>query len=79
MGDIETVKAGEKLTVTYPGATPRKVEVTVVAACDVKDRGQWYCATHDEFFANQFDKDTHISTGSHKLAWNCFEHGIEEP
>lgn len=35
------------------------------------NNGRWYCATHDEHFMNQFQKDGHISQGWHRLAWLC--------
>lgn len=41
--------------------------------------GHWYCVTHGEHFENQLQKDTHITQGSHQLAWICHEHGIEQP
>ncbi len=58
-------------------------EMTVGPKCD-KDKGRWYCITHDEGFTNQFMKDSHISKLSgpkkkHVLTWVCFEHGPEVP
>ena len=32
-----------------------------------------------DHFANQLQKDSHITEGSHQLAWICHEHGIEQP
>jgi hypothetical protein len=46
--------------------------------CD-QNNGRWYCATHRESFNNQFQKDIHIHSNKHRLAWMCFEHGIEVP
>lgn len=51
----------------------------VKPACSEKHGGYWYCVTHDETFANQFEKDCHIHTGTHTLAWVCYEHGVEVP
>lgn len=76
---IESAKTGETFKVTFPGANPRTVDITVGPPCDSKKGGQWYCATHNQFFVNQFDKDSHIHSGKHKLIWNCFEHGLEQP
>lgn len=76
---VVPVEIGEEVEVHYPGATPRIVKEKVQAPCSQKHNGHWYCLTHHEHFANQFDKDTHISTGTHKLAWICHEHGIEKP
>lgn len=49
----------------------------VFPPCDNSHNGRWYCITHDERFENQLQKDIHISSGKHKLAWVCFEHGLE--
>ncbi len=40
-------------------------------------KGNWYCITCDCGFTNQFNKDTHISQGTHLLVWICPEHGLE--
>lgn len=74
---LGVVVEGQKLTVsTFNG----KAEVTIKAACENKNDGQWYCSTHDEGFDNQLQKDFHISDGKpHVLAWNCRHHGVEAP
>lgn len=54
--------------------------VTIQPKCST-DRGFWFCVTHREQFANQFEKDSHIHGNSkHVLAWFCLEHGqLEVP
>ncbi len=76
---VEVVKVGEMVMVKYPSGIKN---VLVQTPCDNKTNGQWYCSTCREFFAHNFDKDTHLSEHprtTHKLAWNCYEHGIEQP
>ena len=51
----------------------------VQAPCESKNGGYWYCATHKETFLNQFEKDSHIHTGTHRLVWLCIAHGFEQP
>ncbi len=53
-------------------------EFTVKPSCG-GPAGRWYCATHDESFSHQFQKDSHIHYGKHKLAWMCILHGLEVP
>lgn len=48
-------------------------------ACESKSGGDWFCLTHNKGFANNIEKDDHISRGSHKMAWMCREHGPEVP
>jgi len=50
----------------------------VAASCGGQ-KGEWYCATHNQSFVNQFEKDCHISKGSHVLVWLCPAHGPEGP
>ena len=54
-------------------------EVHIVTDSCGSNGGQWYCITHLEPFANQLQKDTHISRGTHVLGWVCLEHGVETP
>lgn len=35
--------------------------------------GRWACLTHQVHFGNQMNKDGHIHTGKHTLAWWCPE------
>ncbi len=51
----------------------------VAPACADKNNGNWFCVTHEKWFDNQFQKDTHINRGKHKLAWVCRKHGLEKP
>jgi hypothetical protein len=54
--------------------------VMVKPECDgEKSSGRWICTTHNKMFENQFQKDTHIHTGTHRLAWFCHAHGVEVP
>lgn len=57
----------------------QKVVHVVKAPCANKNNGYWYCVTHKECFQNQLEKDCHIHTGKHVLAWLCREHGFEQP
>jgi len=68
---VKPVKVGELVEVTQ--------KELVGSACTDKDNGHWYCVTHGAHFVNQFEKDSHIRTGKHKLAWICHQHGIEAP
>jgi hypothetical protein len=54
-------------------------DMTVQPTCHDSNAGQWYCTTHDAGFANQIQKDIHIHTGRHTMAWICFSHGPEVP
>ena len=69
--EISTVRVGE--TVKLSNGT-----VTVFNACKL-DSGVWRCVTHAEILPSQLSKDSHISKGTHRLAWQCFEHGVEQP
>ena len=55
-----------------------KHEWVVQSKCEHND-GNWVCITHGEAFATQLQKDSHIDSGHHKLAWNCHRHGPEVP
>lgn len=72
---IAKVEAGEKVFFLSQGAND---VAPARPKCD-KNNGRWYCATHRKRFENQLQKDIHIDTGKHRLAWVCFEHGIEVP
>ncbi len=41
--------------------------------CEHND-GRWYCVTHKKLFLNQLEKDGHIHTGKHVMAWLCYSH-----
>jgi len=72
---VAKVEEGE--TIYYP-ENQRGGRTFARPKCDINS-GRWYCATHREGFDNQFQKDIHIHTNKHRLAWVCFEHGIEVP
>jgi len=74
---ITTVKTGQVATWQDGNGTVHGGPAQ--SACTAKTDGRWICATHKMFFENQMQKDSHISTGKHLLAWYCFEHGIETP
>lgn len=76
---VEAVKAGEEVTITYPRYKTRTEKMIVKPACTNRSGGQWYCVIHQEGFAHNFAKDTHIREGKHSLVWLCFEHGAEQP
>lgn len=78
-GTVEAVKSGEQVTITYRGYEDRTETVGVKPPCSNQRGGHWYCVTHQESFANNFDKDTHIREGKHRLVWLCHEHGAEQP
>jgi hypothetical protein len=78
-GIVEAVQAGEQVPITYRGSEDRTETVTVKVACPNQTGGHWYCVTHQEGFAHNFDKDTHIREGKHRLVWICHEHGAEQP
>lgn len=76
MGHITKATVGQTFKSLMPSGA--KNEYTLQAACENKTNGRWYCVTHDQTFLNQFEKDSHIHTGNHALAWICLEHGPEE-
>jgi hypothetical protein len=44
----------------------------VYASCGTNGHGSWTCVTHPEdVLENNFQKDSHISRGRHRLAWFC--------
>lgn len=76
---VTAVEVGETFTAeTMRGGEKQRVSYTVAESCGAND-GHWYCVTHDELFANQLAKDSHISRGTHRLAWACWTHGPEKP
>jgi len=47
-------------------------EGVIAPSCGQNDtRGQWACINHQIVFGSQFQKDGHIHTGEHTLAWRC--------
>lgn len=72
----EVVRFGREARDRLFGAGP--AQATVGPKCTTNN-GRWYCATHRESFNNQLQKDIHIHADKHRLAWMCFEHGIEVP
>lgn len=79
---LTSVAAGEKVRMYQMVDGDRElVEVTVAPyhPNGPDDEGHWYCVTHHMHFQNQLQKDLHIHDTSHKLAWICHEHGIEQP
>lgn len=74
----------ERITAVVAGeALPEKIvkdfpQDKVLSSCG-GTRGLWYCTTCTVSFINQFEKDTHIHSGTHKLAWVCAYHGFEQP
>jgi hypothetical protein len=56
---------------------------TVALKCGLKP-GRWICLTHPDDgpmnrYPTQLQKDFHIGTGRHVLAWICAAHGPEVP
>jgi hypothetical protein len=52
---------------------------TVKEPCAVKDRGNWYCVDCDRILRPiSDDPESHDRKGN-KLAWACFDHGLEVP
>jgi hypothetical protein len=74
---VAKVEEGEtfKFTTLYG----EKPEMWTVGPKCQANSGRWICTTHDESFANQLQKDIHIHSGKHRMAWVCFEHGPEVP
>ena len=79
--NVTGAKCGESVELVYP--MDKKVrDFLVQAPCENKSNGQWYCTTCHEFFQNNLQKDLHLDEHpkkTHKLAWNCYEHGLEQP
>lgn len=82
----ERVEVGELVTLSAPD-TRRPVNGMireVQPACDDKTNGRWYCVVHRASFANQLQKDLHLSEqrslkSGCRLAWVCMTHGLERP
>jgi hypothetical protein len=73
---ITPVDVGETYLVT---TSIGKQNLKVLPSCKEK-AGRWVCVIHDMNFENNFQKDLHITNkGTHRLAWNCPEHGLEKP
>lgn len=54
-------------------------ELVIESSCEA-NFGVWYCVTHDETFAHNFAKDSHLGDdAAHVLAWLCAAHGPEVP
>jgi len=71
---ISKVEVGDEVPFDDDGS------LTTKPPCEDKRNGRWRCVTHKEGFANQLQKDIHIGNGKeHRLAWVCFEHGVERP
>jgi hypothetical protein len=69
------------ISVAKPGTeVEMPVGVVIVKEPCEADRGYWYCITHKQHFNTQLGKDIHIAEvkEDHELAWNCFEHGLEQ-
>jgi hypothetical protein len=76
--NVTAAKQGETIALTFgPYGKPTTHEV--LAPCDEKNNGHWYCVTHKQHFPNQLQKDGHIHVGKHKLVWVCHRHGPEQP
>jgi hypothetical protein len=73
---VTAAKAGATIVVPTMGY-PASMQVE--PACTAKNDGNWYCATHRTWFANQLQKDSHITRGRHTLVWMCNLHGAEAP
>lgn len=76
MAKVEKAKVGSEFEHVFRSDLPTEIHV-VKAACEHKalNSGRWFCVTHDKGFENQLQKDSHIHTGDHVLAWWCFECG----
>ncbi len=44
-----------------------------------ENMGEWYCIDCARSFRNNIEKDGHANSGTHRLAWSCFVHGMETP
>lgn len=82
MSTVTPVTEGETITLHGPEGEPTTY---TVGPCCGENNGRWLCVTHEASFANQLQKDSHISGvfcaegGEHVLAWVCIEHGLEVP
>ena len=58
----------------------KKGKITILPPCDSKTNGDWYCIVHDALLYNPFEKEDHLETHKDcRMAWNCNEHGLEQP
>lgn len=55
-------------------------EHTVLADCNDKNNGHWWCVTHDRGFINNITLSGHVNDkDDHVITWVCHEHGPEIP
>lgn len=73
---LTVVNVGDKVTIKV-GASVHMLKV--LPPCESKSNGLWRCITHHKIFGNNFEKNEHIEKGAHKMAWGCWEHGVEKP
>ena len=67
---MSKVKVGDRVTINGN-------QFLLAPACR-DDAGIWACATHETTFANNLQKDLHLSeAGEHEPLWYCFKHGPE--
>jgi hypothetical protein len=80
MNKINKAKVGEKYLIKFVddpfhSELPKNhwKEGIIAPSCgqDSPGVGQWTCITHNVVFGNQLQKDGHIHTGEHTLAWWC--------
>lgn len=78
-GTVEPAVEGEEFPAKIMHGGETMVHVyTVGPKCDTNN-GLWHCMTHDQIFQNNWQKDSHIHEGDHRLTWVCIHHGPEVP
>lgn len=77
--NVQPATVGQLITLDDP-MEDDPLELTVGPKCSSDSAGQWVCVDHPmERLQNNFQKDIHIGSGTHTLAWICLEHGPEVP
>ncbi len=79
MGNVKKAEVGEKYVIkaiidpfySRLGKDQWKRGVIAPSCGQNSSEGQWACITHQVVFGNQMNKDEHIHTGEHTLAWWC--------
>lgn len=74
---LSTVDVGETYSLTDVSGV--EADYTVAEKCEC-NHGHWICVSCDRMLETNFEKDAHIGTGEHVMAWACTVHSkLERP
>lgn len=80
--NVTLVQEGERVTIPTGWPVQPKEHVVKPGCVDPQFRtsGQWVCVTHGLVHSNNLQADLHErEEGEHRIAWTCWEHGVEVP